>query len=345
MPCKEGNLMPKIIIFDLDETLFEADFDQPSVLSKSAKKSLSTSAKGISTNAEHQIREIKDITAIERIRMKEIFDDAFNIIKNAKMSGIESPIAIKIITSGNYDADEVKCLLDKFYADNDSIFSNNDFPIEVFNNGDYDTYLHHEFCQLLEGSINNERAKKFFNDSGEMMDLCKAKVINENFMRWKETMPNLEKKDVTLVDNANYNIKGVEYAGYHTLHYPTTNTDREPHQRFSQEKEHVFCELKKILEISRQEIYEAVNVQRQQTEQLKKLALQLEHELQTQQLQSAQVLIQKLMIPTASRVPHHHEHLLKQNPLNKNAKDPSKQKPIYFARSDTPANRKRNTYK
>lgn len=250
--------MPKIIIFDLDETLFKATWEQypPYNLSQSGEVSLSRSTKGIA-NKRDEIQSISKVTAIERERMKKIFDDVYEISQQAEAQGKESPIAIKVMTAGVYKEEYIKEIFDQFYGEDDNRFTNNSFPIEYFNKHNFDQQVFDDFRRFKRSgdrTSNNPLYNQFMSTTGKMMDPCKAKLIESNFEKWSKEMPNLEKSDIVLVDNAMYNVYGVENAGYKFLHYPTTEHEREEGQSFTREKEVAFEELHSMVESAKQEL-------------------------------------------------------------------------------------------
>lgn len=214
--------MSTVLIFDLDETIFQTLLSQNarSHLSRSAENSLSNSTDGTCEGV--QITENEQaykIQAIARKEMKEIFDKIYQVIIDSKNHQMSSPIAVKIITAGLYEEEIVKKIFDQFFSEGDNRFSTNEFPVEYFRRNKY------------------------------LANLNKAQVILNNFDKWEKSMPTKLNKDrVILIDNAEFNTIAVEEAGFSVLHYPTTIYERPPGTKYSEESPKIFKKLHSIID-------------------------------------------------------------------------------------------------
>lgn len=254
--------MPKVIIFDLDETLFFAKFKKNpgDILSKSAEMSLSSSSEGIGAikdveDSKKTIHASIEVTAIERQRMKQFFAEVYEVIKMAREKDQPVPIAIKIMTSGLYEERHVRDLFNQFYALEDGpVFFTEKFPIEHFNRKKYDEKLQIEFNEFYKSRTlrhephNNPLLQKYATANSAFSDPRKAMLISLNEKKWLEQMPGLELKDIVLFDNANYNIFAVQDKGYSFIHYPTTPQERHESQRFSDQKDQAFAQLSDLVQ-------------------------------------------------------------------------------------------------
>lgn len=230
--------MPKILIFDLDETLFEIRLQaSASLLSQSGQSYLSKSNEGVLKNAilvksEDGCIQVDKVQAIARKQMEELFKKIYAIITKAKESDLTSPIAIKIITSSNYDEGPIKNILNHFYADlGENVFTSGEFPIEFFN---YD---------CLDKNLTS-----YLTPLGEPVDPSKADLINKHFAAWQATMPGLSKQDVYMIDNTDFNLRGVKDAGYSTIHYPTTPAHRSSITSFYRVVPSIFAQLHALVD-------------------------------------------------------------------------------------------------
>ncbi len=234
-----SSLNPLILIFDLDETLFQVQENQHqkarNPLSKSSSNLLSKSADGIKTKFPLKgqlpnVAKADKITAIARDKMKEIFQKIHETNMAAEKKGLTQPIIVKIITTATYDEKHVKRLLDEFYFENDNPIRTGAFRIEYFNKENL------ENAQELAAPTDTPTKKG-------TMDPKKALLINKKFEDWARTHPNLTKDNVVLIDNADINTVPVESYGFKAIHYPTTPADRLDTKSYTEDAPKAFKEL------------------------------------------------------------------------------------------------------
>lgn len=234
-----NNNNPVVLIFDLDETLFNANLmmngkykgygslsDSCEIFTSKAN-SVGTTKVKLCGPLDPDTDEVK---AIARKRMKRIFKDIVNVQKQAVEKKAQMPIHIKIMTAGTYDANAIYDVLNRFYFSGNKIIGEQ-VKAEFFNKSNLD-------LTLLQK-----------NKNGKLYDFRKAKLIDKNFEDWSKVIPGLLKENVILIDNAIQNINGVNEYGYTGYHYPTTskNNERNLDDSYTEGAEIVFKNLETII--------------------------------------------------------------------------------------------------
>lgn len=229
--CTTNIVAPLVLIFDLDETLFQAKNNgKKRTLSQSAELALSHSQDGNLSNIPISESRSFSCKAIERKKIKSVLDRVYKLMLESKR--LPFPIVIKIITSGNYPEHIIKQIMDKFYSNGDDRFSKNNFPIEYFSCKDL------EKIDLFTATIDNETY---------LVDPRKGLLMEKNFVKWQSELPGLKKYNVYLIDNSIHNVLGVLIEEFGALHYPTTVRERLEGQKFSEESKLVFEILDKLI--------------------------------------------------------------------------------------------------
>jgi len=229
--------VPKVLVFDLNETLFEAKMAPGAESELSASVSVSNSAAGVieQPKINGDIRAHK-VSAIARPEMKALFERIHRVHQVASAGGYPSPIAVKLIAAGEYDEKSVKELLGKLYGPHFS-----ELPVQLLNISDRDTD----------------------HPSNTIYDERKAALMEKNFETWKKAMPaGLQRSDVFLIDNGDYNIRGAKKMGFSYLHYPTTPGYRDSTQTFSNSKQLIFSSLNHMVDGATQELQKALELKR-----------------------------------------------------------------------------------
>ncbi len=240
----EPSVTPIILIFDLDETLFQVQEKQHikarNPLSESATNILSKSAEGIKTKFPLQgqfpnVARADIITAIAREKMKGIFKKIHETNLGAESKGLSAPIMVKVMTTARYDEKYVKRLLDEFYFENNNPIRTGAFRIEYFNKNN------------LVDPIEIEAPADKPTKKGTM-DPRKALLIDKKFEEWVKHLPSLTKDNVVLIDNADVNIVAVESLGFKAIHYPTTPLDRLDTKSYTKDAPKAFEELHALID-------------------------------------------------------------------------------------------------
>lgn len=218
-------IRPLKLILDLDEMLISVKLkkhtDSLSKLSTSAQSALSPSD---SSNVENHDKGYK-ITAINRQRWMPIFDKIYSIKQHCKKYDIKCPIDVCIMTAATYQEKDIKEVFNKFYGDGTKRFTNGDFPIDYYNrlnlpNYGKDVYKMHEDVET----------------NGHQLDPRKAYLMEELYhTKWVKEMPDLVKKRIYLVDNADCNAEAAKIYGFNKIHYATTPTERITAKNFTKE--------------------------------------------------------------------------------------------------------------
>ncbi len=231
---------PTVIIFDLDETthtVYRTDsidltpsYHTP--LSLSTQKLLCSSQMGHCKWYDVDISPINKAVhimhAIAREEFKSILDRVYEI-KNTY--GEKCPIAVKIITRGDYSENEIKQAWDKFYGDQDERFTKNLLPIEFFNRTCY-----------------KKNGVPIRDDEEDGEAFRKEELISEHFPRWQIELPGLEKSRVCLLDDDYKTTIKVKEHGFYAIHFPTDTTDRPKDVTFTKEGFEAFAAIHKLID-------------------------------------------------------------------------------------------------
>lgn len=224
-------MLPKMFIFDLDDTLLRFYGGQRSTLSRSADNVVCRDVEGYTTYTSKGV--MHDVRAIAREKIKAVFDKAYTIMHTAGRLYHPPIIAIKIISSALYPQSKVITILDEFYSPNASRFFMGHYPIEYFNRNSY---------EKESDWVSDERT------CSKKVDRSKVNLIWRHFPRWQEELPGLIHKNVYLIDNADFNILPVQDAGFSALHYPTTIEERDHTVSYAEASEKIFSQLNAILD-------------------------------------------------------------------------------------------------
>lgn len=240
-----ASLIPTVLIFDLDETTHtnyktEAINTVPEYyhsLSKSAENLLCKRTNGKSRWYQFEVPQLnhyldpiqKTITmhAIARDEFKKIFNKIYALRQSY---GDQSPIAVKIITRGEYYEPEVKKAWDRFYAIKDKRFTNNLLPVEFFNR----SHFTKDGLPLSKDTEDGE-----FKKEG---------LITELFPRWQQEMPGLEKSRVCMIDNDYEITEKVKEAGFSAIHFPTLPVTRPDGVTFTKEGKEAFAAIHELID-------------------------------------------------------------------------------------------------
>jgi FMN phosphatase YigB (HAD superfamily) len=232
-------LRPTILIFDLDGTthdIFETDAEERSskraTLSESAEDETAelNDEKGISVWFVGNGKEGKvthKMQAICREKFKEILDRAYAL---QWQYGAKSPLAIKIITRGDYEEHEILNCWDRFYADDDQRFSRKNFPIEFFNRLNF-----------------KKNGKPIPLDAADS-EFIKGELMDEMYPIWEKQMPGLTKEKVFLVDDSLENEESAKKHGFSVIKFPTTIYSRKPGDTFTEFGPKAFKDLHHIID-------------------------------------------------------------------------------------------------
>lgn len=158
---------------------------------------------------------------------KKIFNKIYSIRKKYKD---QCPVAVKIMTRGNYEENEIKQAWDKFYGDKKKKFTNNLLPVEFFNRS----------CFKKNG--------KPIPTDAEAKEFRKEELIDECFPRWQEELPGLEKRRVYLIDDDYDTTEKVKQLGFSAIHFPTITSTRPVGTTFTKEGSEAFIALHKLID-------------------------------------------------------------------------------------------------
>lgn len=232
--------IPTVLIFDLDETTHTCYKTNPINTAPEYHHSLSASAENLlckRTNGKCKWYQYRDrqtgiritytMHAIARDEFKKIFNKIY-AIKQAY--GDQTPIAVKIITRGEYHEHEVKKAWDRFYAIQDKRFTNNLLPVQFFGRSHF----------TKNGVPLSKDA-----DSSEFK---KEELIAEHFPEWQEKMPGLEKSRVCMIDNDYETTIKVKEAGFSAIHFPTLPMTRPDGDTFTKEGKEAFDAIHELID-------------------------------------------------------------------------------------------------